>query len=76
MSVDGGYDIRILLEGGEQLFLEYLSPGWVEYTLFLLSLSIPGTGLNVRRFDFNWPDERFKEPSKRHRPSTSYPDFT
>ena len=40
MSVDGGHVIKRVLQDGEQLLLEYLSPGWVEFTLFLLSLPI------------------------------------
>ena len=50
MSVDGGYDIRIFLEGGEQVLLEYLSPGWVEFTLFLLGLPIPGERVEGQTF--------------------------
>ena len=42
MSIDGGHDITLTMEGGEQLLLEYLSPGWVEFTLFLLGLTVPG----------------------------------
>ena len=42
MSADGGHDIKMVLEDGEQLSLEYLSPGWVEFILFLLNLPIPG----------------------------------
>ena len=65
MSVD---DIRILLEGGAQLLLEYLSPGWVGFTLFLLSLPIPGVRVD-------WPDERLTEPSKKCPLRTFYPEF-
>ena len=39
---NGGHDIKIVLEDNEQLLLEYLSPGWVEFTLFLLNLPFPG----------------------------------
>ena len=42
MTIGGGHDITLSMEGGEQLSLEYLSPGWVEFTLFLSSLTIPG----------------------------------
>ena len=42
MTIDGGHDVQLLMESGEQLLLEYLSPGWVEFTVFLLSLTIPG----------------------------------
>ena len=41
MSVYGGHDMKIVLEEGEQLLLEYLLPGCVEFTLLLLSLPIP-----------------------------------
>ena len=54
-----GYDVKMLLEDGQQFLLEYLSPGWVEFTFFLLSLPIPGD--RVRRFDSDWPDERCTE---------------
>ena len=36
-----GHDIKVVLEVGEHLLLEYLSPGLVEFTLFLPSLLIP-----------------------------------
>ena len=71
MSVDGGYDIKILLEGREQLFLEYVA--WLG-RIYPFSAESPyprGTESRVRRFDSDWPDERFKEPSKKRRP----PDF-
>ena len=48
MSMDGGHDIKMILEDGEQLLLEYLSPGWVEITLFLLNRPIPGEGQTLR----------------------------
>ena len=42
MSADGEHGIKMVLEDGEQLLLEYLLPGWVEFTLFLMNLPIPG----------------------------------
>ena len=42
MSIDGGQAVHFKLENDEQLLLECSSPGWVEITLFLLSLTIPG----------------------------------
>ena len=62
-----GHDIKIVLEDSEQLLLEYLSPVWVKFTPFLLSLPISGKGSRVRRFGSNWHGERFKEPPKRRR---------
>ena len=50
LSVDGGYDVKMVLEDGEQFLLEYLSPGWVEFTLFLLSLPIPGDRVEGQTF--------------------------
>ena len=71
MSVDGGYDIRIILEGGEQFFLEYLSPGWVEFTLFLLSFPIPGEGVEGQTFRLRLARRTLQRAFKR----TSPPDF-
>ena len=71
LSVDGGYDIKIILEGGEQLFLEYLSPGWVEFTLFLLSLPIPGEGVEGQTFRLRLARRTLQRAFKK----TSPPDF-
>ena len=49
-GVDGGNDIRMLLKGGEQLLLEYLSHRWVEFTLFLLNLPVPGECVEGQTF--------------------------
>ena len=48
-SADGEHDIKMALEDGEKLLLEYLSPGWVEFTLFLLNLPIPGERVEDQR---------------------------
>ena len=70
-SVDGGYDIRTILQGGEQLLLEYLSPGRVEFTLLLLSLPIPGKKVEGQTFRLQLARRTVNRAFKK----TSPPDF-
>ena len=71
LSVDGGYDIRILLEGGEQLLLEYLLPGWVEFTPFLLNFPVPGESVECQTIRLRLARRTLQRVFKK----TSPPDF-
>ena len=67
MSVDGGHDVKIVLEDGEQLLLEYLSPARIS-----VACLFQGKGSRVRQVGSDCHDEGFKEPSKRRRLRTFY----
>ena len=71
MSIDGGHDINIELENDEELLLEYLSPGWVEFTLFLLSLAVPGERVEGQVYRIRLARRELHRVFKK----TSPPDF-
>ena len=71
MSIDSGHDIHLKLENDEQLSLESLSPGWVEFTLFLLSLSIPGERVEGQTYRMRLARRELQRVFKK----TTAPDF-
>ena len=71
MSIDGGHDIHLKLENDEQLLLEYVSPGWVEFTLFLLSLTNPGERVEGQAYRIRLAQRELRRVFKK----TTPPDF-
>ena len=71
MSIDSGHDIHPKLENDEQLLSEYSSPGWVEFTLFLLSLTIPGNKLECQAYRIRLARRELRRVIKQ----TTPPDF-
>ena len=71
MSIDGGHDVYLKLEKDEQLLLKYLSPGWVEFTLFLLSLTILGERVEGQAYRIPLARRELRRVFKR----TTPPDF-
>ena len=65
MFIDSEHDTRFVMEGSEQLFLDCLSPGWLECTFFSCILLFRGNELRGKPTGYHWRGHRFKGSSKR-----------